>query len=102
MDKSSNQDIIEEIEEIERRIVSLKLKIKENKTESKPAKRERKLELGDKARIVNPNRLLGQEAEGTVVKVNYETKRVTVEGKRFRVKVVRHINNVVKIEEFSK
>ena len=102
MDENSKQDIIDEIEEIEKRIKSLKLKLTEGKTEPKTAKGEKNLKPGDKARILNPNRLLGQETEGFVVKVNNDTKRVTVEGKRFKVKVVRHINNVVKINEFSK
>ena len=102
MDENSKQDIIDEIEEIERKIKSLKLKFKEGKTEPKATKEEKNLKPGDKARTLNPNRLLRQETEGIVVKVNNDTKRVTVEGKRFKVKVVRHFNNVVKIEEFSK
>lgn len=102
MDRNPKQNIIDEIEEIERRIKSLKLKLTEEKSESKTEKGDKNLRPGDKARILNPNRLLGQETEGFVVKVNNDTKRVTVEGKRFKVKVVRHINNVVKINEFSK
>jgi len=93
----TNQDLIEKVELIEKLLREVRISLEEREIEHLDSLPSRELEIGERVRILNPS--LGQDSFGTVVKVNSETERVTVAGKRFgtAVKIVRHIKNVSRV-----
>ena len=93
------------IENVEKELSELKVAVRRIKGETSGARERnlespRGLELGCKARITNNLRPL-QEREGKVIKLNRDTNRVTVQGKRRKGKVVRALENVIRIERYT-
>ena len=118
MNKDSNEDIIREIESIERQLRDLRLTLKAREERATTGSRgtddkerlvrtnhesqvraKRELRVGDIARILNPN--TGQAPVGKVTKISHETDRVTIQVGRFRKKIVRAIKNVERITDPS-
>ena len=117
MEDISNKDIVKEIESVERILKGLKLSLaaREPKATAKSQKKEsnelqdraketqvrvEELQVGDKAKILNPN--FGQESVGTVTRIGHGTDRITIEGRLFKRKIVRARKNLVRINKFSK
>lgn len=109
----TKEKVVKEITEIEERLAHLRLVVEENwrpveiadieGAYSQVPIGERKIELqiGDKVKVLNPK--FGQETEGRVInKRNPDTGYVTIQGKRFRRKIVRVESNVQRIDSFSK
>ena len=94
------------IERLERDFNELKIAVQRAKNERATATRAtgrrttQELEIGCKARITN-NIGPFQEREGKVVKLNTQTDRVTVQGRRRKGKIVRATKNVICIERYT-
>ena len=104
-DERDLEQIEKLIENVEKELSELKIAVRRIKGETYGTSRRnqeapRGLELGCKARITNNLRPL-QEREGKVIKLNRGTNRVTVQGKRRKGKVVRALDNVIRIERYS-
>ena len=98
----NEEDIERRIENIERQLRNLKLELEEIKNEKKHKREEKTgpIKIGDRVNILNPNR--GQGNTGIGQKINWKTKRVTVEVwnlRRVRELVVQKVTNVERIEE---
>jgi hypothetical protein len=77
---SNNDRIIQQIEAIEQQLRVLKLEVAGTGTKKQKKK---KLVLGQTVRILNPKQ--GQETKGVIVKINYSTRRATVETEKGRL-----------------
>ena len=69
-----NQHIIKRIEDIEQQLRELKLELS---TEEPGKKTSKKLVVGEEVKILNPKK--GQGTEGRIIRINYATRRATVE-----------------------
>ena len=87
---------IQKIKELEEELRNLRLSLEQEEDFEEVA--DEGLQVGDNVRILNPNRAKFQEAFGTIIKLNRETDRVTVEGKRTKRKITRASKNVVKVD----
>ena len=74
----SNRNVLKKIEALERQLADLKLEVTKPKT-----KKSNRLIVGENVNVLNPNR--GQENSGTISKINYVTKRATVDTKKGKI-----------------
>ena len=110
MNDNNNLEQVEQlIERLEKDFKDLKLAVRKIKEDTTTATRTarapnqrttQELEIGCKAKITNNIRPF-QEREGKVVKLNRETDRVTVQGRRRKGKVIRALRNVTRIERYT-
>ena len=98
MVRASNEDLIKRIELLQQGLEELRIEVANRRNDDDD--QQAKIKIGDKVAIANNIRAY-QEREGTVIKYNEDTQRVTVKGRRRGGKVVRSVTNVRKIEEFS-
>lgn len=98
MVRESNEELIRRIELLQQGLEELRIEVANRRNEDDD--QQARIKIGDKVAIANNIRPY-QEREGTVIKFNEATQRVTVKGRRRGGKVVRRIENVRKIEEFS-
>ena len=105
-DNNDLEQIEQLIERLEKDFSDLKLAVRRIKSERTTAPRAtsgrttQELEVGCKAKITN-NIGPFQEREGKVIRLNKETDRVTVQGRRRKGKVVRATRNVIRIERYT-
>ena len=84
----SSRKVLEKIEELEKQLADLKLKLTKPKT-----KKSNRLTVREEVDVLNPNR--GQENSGTISKINYITGRATVDTKKG--KILRAFKNLKRI-----
>lgn len=96
MERLSDEQLLKIIEDIEKKLLKLKLEIELRKIEKNDNGEQGTIKVDDRVRILNPSK--GQETEGTVDKVNEETGYVTILGRKLKKKIVRKKKNVQKIE----
>ena len=89
-----NARIIQKIEDLEKQLRDLKLKLKKETEPSKSTK-DRTIKIGDEVRILNPR--AGQDRKGVVTKINSLTKYVSVQTTKGTV--VRTRKNVAQEDE---
>ena len=77
---SNNDRIIQQIEAIEQQLRELKLEVAGT---GKRKHKKKKLVLGQIVRVLNPKQ--GQGTKGVIVKINYSTRRATVETDKGRL-----------------
>ena len=105
-DDNELEQVEQLIERLEKDFSDLKLAVRRIKDERTATPRTanrrntQELEIGCKAKITN-NIGPFQEREGKVVRLNRETDRVTVQGRRRKGKVVRATRNVIRIEWYT-
>jgi len=75
----SSRKVLEKIEELEKQLADLKLELSKPKT-----KKYDRLAVGEEVDILNPN-WAGQENSGMVSRVNYVTRRATVDTRNGKV-----------------
>lgn len=86
-----NQHLIKRIEDIEKQLKELKIEAAADEPKKKASK---KLLVGQEVRVLNPKR--GQGTQGPIVRINYGTRRATVQTEKGNVS--RIFSNLKRIE----
>ena len=89
-----NQHLIKRIEDIEKQLKELKLEVAADEPKKKASN---KLAVGQEVRVLNPKK--GQGTKGPIVRINYGTRRATVQTEKGNVS--RTLSNLKRTEPTS-